>query len=56
MKLAYAEMRLVLARLLYAFNISLANPKDQWDWGDQLTYILWEKKPLQVALQQHRSA
>ncbi|KAF2119388.1 cytochrome P450 [Lophiotrema nucula] len=50
MKLAYAEMRLILARLLYAFDLSLADDKDRWDWGQQKTYILWEKEPLKVTL------
>lgn len=41
MKLAYAEMRVTLARLLFAFDISLASEKDRWDWGEQKTYIFW---------------
>ena len=48
--LAYAEMRLILARLVYAFDISLADDKDVWDWGTQKTFIFWEKKPLNVRL------
>jgi cytochrome P450 len=51
-KLAYAEMRLVLARLLYVFDISLADEKDIWDWGEQETYIFWEKKALRATLRQ----
>lgn len=50
MKLAYAEMRLILARLLYAFDISLADAEDVWDWGSQKTFIFWEKEPLRVVL------
>jgi cytochrome P450 len=41
MKLAYAEMRLMLARLLWNFDIALANERDRWDWGVQKTYVLW---------------
>lgn len=48
--LAYAEMRLVLARLIYAFDFELADPKDVWDWGRQKTFIFWEKEPLKVFL------
>ena len=48
--LAYAEMRLILARLFFAFDISLLDEKDKWDWGTQKTYIFWEKKPLMVQL------
>jgi cytochrome P450 len=46
--LAYAEMRLILARLIFAFDIRLADPKEVWDWGRQKTFILWEKEPLKV--------
>lgn len=41
MKLAYAEMRVTLARLLFAFDIELADKKDRWDWGEQKTHIFW---------------
>ncbi|KAH7093788.1 benzoate 4-monooxygenase cytochrome P450 [Paraphoma chrysanthemicola] len=50
MKLAYAEMRLIMARLLWNFDIALADENDRWDWGEQKTYILWDKKPLEVKL------
>jgi cytochrome P450 len=48
--LAYAEMRLILARLFFAFQIELADVADVWDWGSQETFIFWEKKPLNVRL------
>lgn len=38
------EMRLILAKVLYKFDFSLADPADVWT--DQKAYILWEKKPL----------
>ena len=41
MKVAYAELRLTLARLLFDFDISLADERDRWDWGEQNTYIVW---------------
>ncbi|KAF2475254.1 cytochrome P450 [Lindgomyces ingoldianus] len=50
MKLAYAEMRLIIARLLYSFDLTLADEKDRWDWGGQATYMFWVKRPLQVIL------
>ena len=46
--LAYAEMRLILARLLFVFDIELADAADVWDWGIQNSFIFWEKKPLDV--------
>ncbi|KAH7034924.1 cytochrome P450 [Microdochium trichocladiopsis] len=62
--LAYAEMRLILARLLYAFDMSLATDDtrspDQGtgqedakaaDWlSSQRAYFVWEKPPLMVNL------
>ena len=41
MKLAWAEMRVVLARLLWAFDLALKDENDRWDWGVQDTYIVW---------------
>lgn len=41
MNLAYAEMRVILARLLWAFDISLKNEQDRWDWGAQRIFIFW---------------
>jgi cytochrome P450 len=42
--LAYHEMRLIMAKVLYAFDFELA-PESE-DWNDQETFILWQKKPL----------
>ncbi|KAH8880867.1 cytochrome P450 [Thozetella sp. PMI_491] len=46
--LAYAEMRLILARLVYNFDIQLVDERQ--DWLDQKVYLLWNKLPLQVYL------
>ena len=48
--LAYAEMRLILARLFFTFGVELAHAADVWDWGTQETFIFREKKPLNVLL------
>ncbi|USP73808.1 cytochrome p450 protein [Curvularia clavata] len=42
--MAYHEMRLIAANVLYHFDIELC-PESE-DWIDQRTYILWQKKPL----------
>ncbi|KAI4942690.1 hypothetical protein J4E91_009859 [Alternaria rosae] len=47
---AWSEMRLILARLVWSFDIKLKDEHDRWDWGEQCTYILWDKKPLEVIL------
>lgn len=45
--LAYAEMRLILARLVFDFDMTLA--ADSLNWvGRQKTYTLWDRLPLNV--------
>ncbi|OBS23183.1 hypothetical protein FPOA_03738 [Fusarium poae] len=46
--LAYVEMRLLLARLLWKFDVELI-PESR-NWNDQNIYLLWEKGRLQVKL------
>ncbi len=48
--LAYAEMRLIMARLLWRFDLSISEGQTDWEgWVDkQKTYILWEKGVLWV--------
>lgn len=46
--LAYAEMRLILTRLLFDFDLELLEP-DQ-DWFDQKAFTLWAKPPLHIRL------
>jgi hypothetical protein len=46
--LAYVEMRLLLTRLLWKFDLELM-PESR-DWYDQNIYIIWEKKELKVKL------
>ena len=42
-------MRLILARMLFSFDMQLA--PESADWDDQLSWIQWDKKPLMVELQ-----
>lgn len=46
--LANAEMRTILARLIYNFDMELVDPKE--DWLDQNVFFLWCKTPLNVYL------
>ena len=48
LSLAYAEMRLIVAKLLWNFDMKLKD--DSYDWTDQSSYVLWEKNPLMVTL------
>lgn len=50
-RIAMAEVRLVMARLLWAFDVQNVL---QDDWMDQSTYLLWEKKPLPIRVTRSR--
>lgn len=47
--LAYVEMRVVLARLIWNFDLKLAKQGEDWI-GEQQNFILWSKLPLNVVL------
>lgn len=49
-QVALSELRLTLCRLLWSFDVALADEEDRWDWGTQKTYIIWDKRPLNVKL------
>ncbi|PKY04603.1 cytochrome P450 [Aspergillus campestris IBT 28561] len=46
--LAYAEMRLILARMIWNFDMELAD--DSRDWIDQKSFVVWAKGSLHVKL------
>jgi hypothetical protein len=46
--LAYHEMRLILAMVLYTFDLRLCD--ESKNWNDQKVFVLWEKPPLMVTL------
>lgn len=48
-KLFLAEARVTLARLLWNFELQLADLGD-WDWPDQRAYLVFEPKPLNVII------
>ncbi|KAK1829935.1 isotrichodermin C-15 hydroxylase [Podospora conica] len=45
--LAFAQMRLALARLVYDFDMSLADESDGW-FEKQRSYLLWDRAELNV--------
>ncbi|KAK1982658.1 cytochrome P450 [Colletotrichum cereale] len=47
--LAYGEMRLILARVIWNFDMRLAEESRGWAERSQV-YLLWEKEPLKVFL------
>lgn len=47
--LAYIEMRLILARVLWNFDIKLADDSKNWA-SNQKIFMLWEKPSLNVYL------
>lgn len=48
--LAYMEMRLVLARLVWAFDMEIMGESERWT--DQKTWVLYEKLPLMAKLRE----
>ncbi|KAF2478053.1 cytochrome P450 monooxygenase-like protein [Lindgomyces ingoldianus] len=46
--LAYAEMRLILTKVLWNFDLELVDRER--DWFDQKVFTLWDKPPLMVKL------
>jgi cytochrome P450 len=51
--LANAEMRLILAKLLWHFDFEL--DRRSVNWTDQKSFVLWEKPPLWVNIKSARS-
>lgn len=47
-KLAWAVMRLTLAKILFTFDLKAV--EELGEFGQQRTYIFWEKRPLKVEL------
>ena len=46
--MAYHEMRLIITKVLYNFDMQLC--LESADWADQDVFTLWEKRPLMVRL------
>ena len=53
--LAIVEMRLILARVLFNFDLELDEARTR-NWLNQKSFILWEKPPLWVKLKPVREA
>lgn len=47
--LAYAEMRLIMAKMLWNFDFELADPTDDW-MSRNRGYSVWYKVPLMIKL------
>ncbi|RFU79994.1 cytochrome p450 3a17 [Trichoderma arundinaceum] len=47
--LAYAEMRLIISRILYQFDYAIAQGQSNWQ-REQRAFMIWDKGPLRVNL------
>lgn len=47
-RLGWAELRVILAGLVWHFDIVNRSPANRWE--DQAAFIMWEKKPLYLGL------
>lgn len=46
--MAWAEMKIIMAKLLWAFDMEL--DESVKDWTKQKIFLVWEKKPLYITL------
>jgi cytochrome P450 len=53
-QLAYAELRVILAKLVWNFDMSSPVNGRDVDWGRQKAWVLIEKQPFDVRLQDVR--
>jgi cytochrome P450 len=51
--LAYAEMRLILAGVLWNYNLKLV--EDKWAVGQQKIFFFWNKPPLNVIVEKRET-
>lgn len=51
LSLAYFEMRSILARVLWNFDMQIE--EESQEWSEQKEYVLWQKPPLWIKLK-HR--
>ncbi|CAK7211410.1 hypothetical protein SCUCBS95973_001105 [Sporothrix curviconia] len=49
--LAFAEARLILAQVLFNFDLALAEPANK-DWLDQKAYVIWDTPAMRVFLKE----
>jgi cytochrome P450 len=50
--LAYHEVRAILARIIFSFDMELC--PETGNWEDQKTYVVWEKRELMVQLRNRK--
>ena len=53
--LAYAELRTIIAKLVWNFDMSVAQGGRDVDWTKQKTYVLMEKQPFDVCFRDIRN-
>lgn len=51
--LAWAEMRLIIAKLVWAFDVESIDKSP--NWSDLRTFILVEKKPLELRFRMRKT-
>ena len=54
-RLFLAESRIILARIVYAFKLSLVDPEDK-DWPNNRAYLAYEPKALMIMLHERNSS
>ena len=49
-RLAWVEMKMVLAKVLWNFDLELGEKMKEGDWTDQKVYLLNQKMPMYVKM------
>ena len=49
-RLAWVEMKIILAKLLWNFDLELSEKMEGGDWTDQKVYLMNEKAPMYVKM------
>jgi cytochrome P450 len=52
--MAYHEMRLIITKVLWNFDLEL--PEGNGNWFDQTVFTLWQKGPLNVKVRMAQQA
>jgi cytochrome P450 len=52
--IAWAELRMALAKLLFSFDISLPEDREKWvEWESVKSYVVLDKEPIMVNFRLH---
>lgn len=48
--MAWAEIKLIIAKMIWTFDLDLSDRNTKLDWTDQKIWLSYEKEPLWVTI------